>query len=271
MRFCRDAENEEAVNAFWRKLVTDLSEPFAASSGRCPLVRDKLWKTLWSVRSSSGFITRWIDFCERASALATPILYQHLTDLIFRLVRDKFEIGHQAPLADTLEMSYDEANVLRCAAGYVVRHISKKIKKKNLHSGKELLSCAQQLLKESQQATNRDDPRTAEEWTELVDRGGLWHVCETIFHVFCVLEEEMRPHLGALCSETSTAPTFRTEFLEKLIASEDVQFYWCIAAADFNIVDVDVHDALLRLIADLYLTVRGFSYASAWMESINKP
>ena len=64
LRFCRDAENEEAVNAFWRKLVTDLSQPFTASSGRCPLVRDKLWKTLWSVRSSSGFITRWIDFCE---------------------------------------------------------------------------------------------------------------------------------------------------------------------------------------------------------------
>ena len=94
-----------------------------------------------------------------------------------------------------------------------------------------------------------------------MDRGGLWHVRETTFHVFCALEEEMRPHLGALCSETSTAPTFRIELLEKLITSEDVQFYWCIAAADFNIVDVDVHDALLRLIADLYLTIRGFSYA----------
>ena len=117
LRFCRDAENEEAINAFWRKLVTDLSEPFAASSGRRPLVRDKLWKTLWSVRSSSGFITRWIDFCERASALATPILYQHL--VFRRLVRDKFEIGHQAPLADTQEMSYDEANVLTQVCSWV--------------------------------------------------------------------------------------------------------------------------------------------------------
>ena len=126
-------------------------------------------------------------------------------------------------------MSYNEANVLRYAAGYVVRHISKKIKK-NLHSEKKLLSCAQQLLKETQQATDSHDPGTAEEWTDLVDRGGLWHVHETTFHVFCALEEEMRPHLGALCSETSTAATSRTEFLEKLIGSEDVQFYWCIAA-----------------------------------------
>ena len=99
-----------------------------------------------------------------------------------------------------------------------------------------------------------------------MDRGGLWHVRETTFHVFCAVEEEMRPHLGALCSETSTAPTFRTELLEKLITNEDIQFYWCIAAADFNIVDVDVHDVLLRFIADLYLTIQGFSYASAWME-----
>ena len=39
-----------------------------------------------------------------------------------------------------------------------------------------------------------------------------------------------------------------------------------IAAAGFEIEDVDVHNLLLRLIADLYLTIRGFSYASAWME-----
>ena len=32
-------------------------------------------------------------FCESASALVTPILYQHLTDLILRkLVRERYEI-----------------------------------------------------------------------------------------------------------------------------------------------------------------------------------
>ena len=241
LQWCQDAENEPAVSAFSEKLVMDLSEPFAASSsGRRPLNREKLWKALWSVRSSSGFTSRWIALCEKASALPTPVLYQHLTDMIFRkLVREKYQISDQTRSADPPEMSYNEANVVRYAAGYVIRHVSKKIKKKNHPSEKELLCCAQQLLKGGQQATDSIDPGTTEDWTDLVDRGGLWHIRETTFHVFCALEEETRPYVGALCSQISTAATIRNEFLDKLVGNEDVQFYWCIAAANFDTEDVD--------------------------------
>ena len=125
--------NEAVVNEFCGCLVADLSEPFAAASGRRPLVREKLWKVLWAVRSSSFYTTRWVAFCERACARATPILYQHLTDLILirRIMREKFEIRHHQS-ADAQEMSYNEANVLRYAAGYVVRHVSKKIQNNHL-------------------------------------------------------------------------------------------------------------------------------------------
>ena len=57
--------------------------------------------------------------------------------------------------------------------------------KKNHPSEKELFCCAKQLLKEHQ---SNEDPGTAEEWTDLADRGGLWHVRETTFQVFCALE-----------------------------------------------------------------------------------
>ena len=50
---------------FRQKLVTHLSEPFAVSSGRRPLNKEKLWKTFWAVRSSSGFTTCWIALCEK--------------------------------------------------------------------------------------------------------------------------------------------------------------------------------------------------------------
>ena len=77
------------------------------------------------MRSSSGFTSRWIALCEKASALPTPVLYQHLTDVIFRkLVREKYQISDQTRSADAPEMSYNEANVVRYAAGYVIRHVS---------------------------------------------------------------------------------------------------------------------------------------------------
>ena len=186
LQWCKEEENKAAVDAFSSELVADLSKPFVACSGRRPLNREKLWKALWSVRSSSGFINRWIALCERASALITPILYQHLTDLIFRkLVKEKYGIKEQVNLVDSSELSYNEANVVRFAAGYVVCHVLKKIMKKNHPSEKELFCCAKQLLKEHQ---SNEDPGTAEEWTDLADRGGLWHVRETTFRVFCALE-----------------------------------------------------------------------------------
>ena len=66
-------------------------------------------------------------------------------------------------------------------------------KRKKKRSEKNSSVVPKQLLKERQQYN--EDPGTAEEWTDLVDRGRLWHVRETTFQVFCALEEETRPHV----------------------------------------------------------------------------
>ena len=62
------------------------------------------------------------------------------------------------------------------------------------------------------------------------------------------------------------AAGLQTWFIEKLIKSEDIQFYWCISTADFEVDDVEVHEHLLKMIAKLFVTIRGFSYAGAWIE-----
>ena len=68
---------------------------------------------------------------------------------------------------------------------YIARHVSKKIQNNNLPSGKDLYSCAQQLIK----VTDSNNNEAAEDWAYLVDRGGLWHIRKTTFHVFCALQE----------------------------------------------------------------------------------
>ena len=45
-----------------------------------------------------------------------------------------------------------------------------------------------------------------------------------------------------------------------------MQFYWTIVIADFEIDDDEIHQVLLHKIAELYVTVRGFSLASGWLE-----
>ena len=58
--------------------------------------------------------------------------------------------------------------------------------------------------------------------------------------------------------------------LKKVTSCEDVQFYWLITSADFEIDDRETHETLLQMIVELYLTMRGFSYASVGMEKFKQ-
>ena len=176
------------------------------------------------------------------------------------LIQNKFNYSTTAASV-TPETSINEGYALRYAAGYVVRHVLKKIRASNLPHKDDLIKCCQRLVKTH---SSDDTENTAEEWTDLVDRGGLYHVKETTFQLFVALEDEVRKYLGQLSSPN--AMRVKDRFISSLCDCEDVLFCWCITAADFDIVDTDVHNHLLKMIIDLFVTVRGFSYASEWME-----
>ena len=48
--------------------------------------------------------------------------------------------------------------------------------------------------------------------------------------------------------------------------SEEVEFYWLITQADFDVGAGETYKLLLHKMVELYLTVRGYSYASNLME-----
>ena len=40
-----------------------------------------------------------------------------------------------------------------------------------------------------------DEERGTEDWTNALDRGGLWHVSDTAYNLFYAIEEEVQQHL----------------------------------------------------------------------------
>ena len=100
-----------------------------------------------------------------------------------------------------------------------------------------------------------------------MDRGGLWHVRENTFHFFCALEEEVQIQLKQLAQAAHAA---RKKILQAIAASEDVQFYWVIVKADFEDDDDETKSILLSMISELYLTMRGFSFANNWVEKFKQ-
>jgi len=53
--------------------------------------------------------------------------------------------------------------------------------------------------------------RNTEEWTDLMDRGGLLYVKDTVYQLICAIETEMQSKLNVLTSyhskDTTSIPT----------------------------------------------------------------
>ena len=82
------------------------------------------------------------------------------------------------------------------------------------------------------------------------------------FAVFVAIEQVVRQHFHKdKASNVFTGS--RKELCATIVRNEDVLFYWCIAAADM---DEENSTTLLHMIVESWVTIRGFSFAGAWVE-----
>ena len=77
-----------------------------------------------------------------------------------------------------------------------------------------------------------------------------------------VLEIEVWKLLNCNCT-----PNFITEVKTAVPSNEDVQFYWTLLSVEGG---GEASKLLLSMLIDLWVTIRGFSYASSWMEEYKR-
>ena len=160
-------------------------------------------------------------------------------------------------------LTENERNALRYTAGYICCHLRKQLERCSHEMKEELVLCLMEMT------TSKDSTAlnyTDEEWTVCVDRGGLWYVKNTTYLLFVAIEEEVRKCLKQLL----TGSGHKSNIIKKVVENEDVQFYWLITQADFDVGDDETYQLLLYKIVELFVTVHGFSYASNLMEKHKK-
>lgn len=114
-----------------------------------------------------------------------------------------------------------------------------------------------------------DDPNFAQytsEWFHRINRGGLFPVNDITFSFFLAMETITRPNLPKLVTSGRNEPKkILTDLVE---ADGDVQFYWTLLSQDIE----EEKDAieLLLIIAEKWITIRGFALASTWLEEYKK-
>ncbi len=99
-----------------------------------------------------------------------------------------------------------------------------------------------------------------------VDRGGLFEVNDTAYLLFRIIELRVRKHLLISFSKGSTLDEInkREVIASAVAADDDVQFYWTLLSVDITNEQIAID--LLKEMIGMWITIRGFSIAKAWLE-----
>ena len=145
-------------------------------------------------------------------------------------------------------------NALRYAAGYVPRALRKKLERSS-HQYKEMILCS--MDKEESETPTTDD---STEWVEAVDRGGLYHVNQATYFLFLAMEE-VRRHLR--CHSAHKGEGIKEKLTHSIMMNEEILFHWEMVCANW---EEEESRALFAMVVNLWVTMRGFAFASSWME-----
>lgn len=160
--------SKSALESFSLELIAALKEcvPHNVSTS-LKSHREKIWQKFHQKRTSQSYKRLWIDFVHNAiSVVATPIFYQYVGNVVFQtILKSTFTSSRDKEVTVEL-LSYEEANALRYAAGYVCYKVQNKIKTSTHPLKDKLLFCLMELCDEDEDITITSD------WVNAIDRGG---------------------------------------------------------------------------------------------------
>ena len=215
-----------------------------------------MWSCYHKLRISSEYATVWKQFLDGIAGenpAHFPKVYQYVGHFMFKKVKSHYAIdAATSGNADDYGLTCSEMYALRYSAGYVPRTLRRKLekcKKKKI----ELLNCIGDML-ESDDSVQSDSTN----WIKCVDRGGLTFVNSQTFELFLAMELEVRSHLQG----PGKPVNFMSDIAPK-VKNNDVLFCWSMLSSSW---DEESSKTLFKMVVDLWLTIHGYSNASAWIE-----
>ena len=243
---------------FEEKLLASFDNCISSENTSQKVARERMWTSYYLLCTSDDYISDWKAFLVKTGTdELSAIFYQYIGDYIFKqLIALKYPVTGGESCAERSEtLSYEELNGLRYAAGYVPRAIRKKVTKSGHPVREDLLMCLSQLEETDDVVT--DD---SQDWINATYRGGFVHINNDTYELFLAMEKELRNHL-----KSADPPTSTKEVKDSISQAADVQYFWYLISSDW---EESSAKALLEMIINEWVTLRGFSYASAWVESL---
>ena len=259
------------------KFFTDFFSSLVAKFSKCFLSRrsmktreEVMWREYHKLRVSDTFRKVWVEFLRQTIGQpASPTFFQFVSHRIFKeLVKAKHQLPESVEdqLAESFEdqledqaspITKDDENVLRYVCGYVCRKVQAKIQSSSLPLKEEMVLFISDLS-----GDEWDEAQATEEWTNAIDRGGLWHVSDATYTIFYLMEEEIRKHLIAKCTKNYN-DGMKKMILDAVLGNEELLFQWSMLSSSL---DDEIGTTILRKMVELYVNIRGFAFASSCLE-----
>ena len=107
---------------------------------------------------------------------------------------------------------------------------------------------------------DNDEFQESSGWVDTVNRGGLTRINNITFQLFLIMEKGLRRIVSA--PSESHNPE---KCVEELMADDDVHCIWMLVSIDWT---EACAETLLQMIVTEWTKIRGFSYASAYVEKL---
>ena len=162
----------------------------------------------------------------------------------------------QAPQPITRELTVVEENAIFYAGGYVLRKIMIKYRGSNDEKETALVSALTSMIGDtsSLEATS-SYLDYVKAWTKQVDRGGLIHMSDDAYRLFCSIENIT---YGLLNSGIR-----KENVISSVMGDNTVSFYWYLLVGKLK---EEWSHQLFSDVVTLWFTLRGFNVASKTLE-----
>ena len=241
-------ENREHLSWFAHILIVRLQTCFCCKhSTNVALKKQKMWRSFQTIRTSDTFVKDWkVIILQSVNLKAFPAFYQFVTDYIFtELIKLEFSI--QRGEDDTESSMRPLTEEEQCALRYVATETGS-------HTQNEEMMFL--LMEFAGDALNNSE---SEKWVEGINRGGLCTISDQAYNVFVMIEDIVRKHFTLSSNMIEGASTC----IETILCNNDLLFEWSIIGAE---VEEEVSKLILKEMIQLYVTVRGFGFASSCLE-----
>jgi hypothetical protein len=253
-------ENNKEAGYFQQQLLRNMRKCFGRGVNTVSK-REWVWGDYHKLRASKSYKHFWSVFLSVAGCGTSidPAFFQHISHHIFtRLLKETFPIQETTYCSSSESdlLTFEEKNAIRYVSGYVCSKVYKKLKKS---SESDLALGIVDMVDDEDELDWKDESKL---WVDSIDRGGLFKVNDCTYAFFLTLEGVVKRYFQLKKARELEAGT-KDLIIDEAIKDEEVKLQWSAIGVELN--DTD-GASLMRIIIELWVTIRGFSFAGAYIE-----